>query len=97
MDEIDITSSDFSLDVPTMPTIPIIIDNIVEMTTTESITSEWGEDYTMYIYIGILILILAAGWVVYNYTLKKKRVTFQDKLDDCYSGNDCYSGVCDRV
>jgi H+/gluconate symporter-like permease len=92
MDEIDITSSDFSLDVPTIPTIPIIIDNIVE-----TITSESDEDYTIYIYIGILILILATGWVVYNYTLKKKRVTFQDKLEECYSGNDCYSGVCDRV
>jgi hypothetical protein len=50
MDDIDITSSDFSLDIPT---IPITIDNIVEMTTVEG-----GEDSTMYMYIGILILIL---------------------------------------
>ena len=58
MDDIDITSSDFSLDIPT---IPITIDNIVEMT-----TAEGGEDSTMYMYIGILILILilATGWVV---------------------------------
>jgi hypothetical protein len=88
MDDIDITSSDFSLDIPNT------IDNIVEMTTVEG-----GEDSTMYMYIGmlILILILASGWVVYNYTLKKKRVTFQEKLDECYSGNDCYGGVCDRA
>jgi hypothetical protein len=88
MDDIDITSSDFSLDIPNT------IDNIVEMT-----TAEGGEDSTIYMYIGILILILilATGWVVYNYTLKKKRVTFQEKLDDCYSGNDCYGGVCERA
>lgn len=88
MDDIDITSSDFSLDIPNT------IDNIVEMTTVEG-----GEDSTMYMYIGILILILilATGWVVYNFTLKKKRVTFQDKLDECYSGNDCYNGVCERA
>jgi hypothetical protein len=89
MDDIDITSSDFSLDIPT---IPITIDNIVEMT-----TAEGDEDSTMYMYIGILILILATGWVVYNYTLKKKKVTFQEKLDECYSGNDCYGGVCERA
>ena len=85
MDDIDITSSDFSLDIPT---IPITIDNIVEMTTVEG-----GEDSTMYMYIGILILILilATGWVVYNFTLKKKRVTFQDKLDECYGG------ICERA
>jgi hypothetical protein len=92
MDEIDITSSDFSLDVP------YIADNIAE-----TITVEGGEDYTMYMYIGIFIFILATGWVVYNYTLKKKRVTFQDKLDECYGGNEssggekCYNGVCDRA
>jgi len=86
MDEIDITSSDFSLDVPT------IVDNIAE-----TINAEGGEDYTIYMYIGIFIFILASGWVVYNYTLKKKRVTFQDKLDECYSGNDCYGGVCERA
>jgi hypothetical protein len=80
MDEIDITSSDFSLDVP------YIIDKIVESTTTEV-----DEDYTIYIYIGILILILATGWVVYNYTMKKKKVTFQDKLEECYDG------VCQRA
>jgi hypothetical protein len=80
MDEIDITSSDFSLDVP------YIIDKIVESTTTEV-----DEDYTIYIYIGILILILATGWVVYNYTMKKKKVTFQDKLEECYGG------VCERA
>ena len=48
MDEIDITSSDFSLDVPT------IVDNIAE-----TINAEGGEDYTIYMYIGIFIFILA--------------------------------------
>ena len=86
MEEIDITSSGFSLDVPD------IIDNIGE-----TINTEGDDDYTMYIYIGIVILILATGWVVYNYTLKKKKVTFQDKLDECYSGNDCYGGICERA
>lgn len=47
-------------------------------------------DNKIYIYIGIAILAIVISFLIYKfYVNKKKQVTFQDKLDECYDG------VCD--
>jgi uncharacterized membrane protein len=69
MDSIDITSPEFSLDVNE------VISNTVEGV----------NDYTFYIYIAIAIVVIVIAFFLYKYYVNtKKRVTFQDKLDDCY-------------
>ena len=86
MDEIDITSAEFSLHslVPLVNEIPSV-NEIIDITS-------HGE-YKIYIYIGILLLIGILGFLGYKYyeNTKRKRVTFQDKIDECYGG------VCQRV
>ena len=108
MDEIDITSAEFSLHslVPSVKDIlpsvkdslpsvkdilPSVKDSLPSVNEIIDITSH-GE-YNIYIYIGILLLIGILGFLGYKYyeNTKRKRVTFQDKLDDCYGG------VCQRV
>ena len=93
MDEIDITSAEFSLHslVPLVNEIPSVNDILPSVNEIIDITSH-GE-YKIYIYIGILLLIGILGFLGYKYyeNTKRKRVTFQDKLDDCYGG------VCQRV
>jgi hypothetical protein len=99
MDEIDITSAEFSLHslVPLVNEIPSVNDILPSVNKIPSvneiidITSQ-GE-YNIYIYIGILLLIGILGFLGYKYyeNTKRKRVTFQDKLDECYGG------VCQRV
>lgn len=72
MDDIDITSAEF--------TISDIANNII--------TGGEGEEFvdsSMYIYIGISIFVLIVLMLLYKfYGDRNKRVTFQDKLDDCY-------------
>jgi len=74
MDEIDITNLDFSL----------------ENLTTEkcdNLLFDFGTDYDLYIYIGIFIILSILSSIAYKmYKNKTKRVTFQDKLDECYGG-----------
>ena len=106
MDEIDITSAEFSLHslVPLVNEIPLVndilpsvndilpsVNKIPSVNEIIDITSQ-GE-YNIYIYIGILLLIGILGFLGYKYyeNTKRKRVTFQDKLDECYGG------VCQRV
>jgi hypothetical protein len=115
MDEIDITSAEFSLHslVPSVKDIlpsvkdilpsvkdslpsvkdslPSVKDILPSVNEIIDITSH-GE-YNIYIYIGILLLIGIVGFLGYKYyeNTKRKRVTFQDKLDECYGG------VCQRV
>ena len=74
MDSIDITSSGFSL------------ENAYDF-------NGGGEtgDNKIYIYIGIAILAIVISFLIYKfYVNKKKQVTFQDKLDECYDGV-CYT------
>jgi len=77
MDDIDITSAEF--------TISDIANNII--------TGGEGEEFvdsSMYIYIGISIFVLIVLMLLYKfYSDRNKRVTFQDKLDDCY-GDVCH-------
>jgi Na+/H+ antiporter NhaD/arsenite permease-like protein len=77
MDDIDITSAEY--------TISDIANNII--------TGGEGEDFSdssMYIYIGISIFVLIVLMLLYKfYGDRNKRVTFQDKLDDCY-GDVCH-------
>lgn len=98
MDEIDITSAEFSLDIHNAnkmvsETIENISDNLLV-----------DEDYSMYI-IGMVVFLLLGGVFAYTFYTKNicKRVTFQDKLDYCYGqGKDyddieCNGGVCQRL
>ena len=76
MDAIDITSSEFSLS-----------NNIpdFENFSPSSVIGGAISDYSMYIYIGISILVLVIAFFIYKFYLnRQKHVTFQDKLDDCY-------------
>ena len=73
-DIIDISNQVFSL------------ENIQDLN--EVISSE--NDYTVFMYIAIVILILILGFVFYrNYVNNHKHVTFQDS-------NECYDDVCYR-
>jgi len=71
MDGIDITDSAFALDVPSM----------------ESILTTGGDgstDYTMFIYIGIAIVVVIIGILIYKY--------FQNK--NIVQEEDCPGGFC---
>lgn len=70
MDSIDITDSTFSLNVPDI---------------NEIISSGGGtiNDYTMYIYIGVAILIILVGIFIYKYYQNKKS---DQSIDDCPGG-----------
>ena len=76
MDEIDITSAEYT------------ISDIVGDITDTIIGGGGGEelpDFSLYIYIGILILVFIISILLYKfYSDRSKHVTFQDKLDDCY-------------
>jgi hypothetical protein len=51
----------------------------------EVISSVYSEDYLKYIYIAIAIVVAVILFLIYKYYVnREKRVTFQDKLDDCY-------------
>ena len=86
MEEIDITSTEYSLD--KMPDMKQFILETLEQTLEPTAILEG--DYTFIVIIIMLIAIVA--FFAYKFYLdKQKRVTFQDKLDDCYGG------VCHRV
>lgn len=107
MDEIDITSAEYSLDIHHAN--KLVSETINNMSETVLLDG----DYSMYI-IGMIVLLLVGGLFAYFFYTKNmgKRVTFQDKLDYCYGqgqgndgqgndgqGNDieCNEGVCRRV
>ena len=74
MDTIDITNLDFSL------------ENIQDLN--EAISSV--NDYSIFMYIAIVISVLIFGFVFYKiYINNQKHVTFQDS-------NECYDDVCYR-
>ena len=78
MDSIDITSPEFSL------------GGFSELNDVISDTISLGNipsNYTNYIYIGVTVLVLIVAYFVYKFYINRvKKVTFQDKLDDCYGG-----------
>jgi hypothetical protein len=99
MDQIDITSAEFSLDIPNAN--KLVSETIENMSETFLL----DEDYSMYI-IGIIVLLLAGGVFAYTFYTKHicKRVTFQDKLEYCYGQGtacdddiECNGGVCQRL
>jgi glycosylphosphatidylinositol transamidase (GPIT) subunit GPI8 len=77
MDEIDITDSTFALN-----------SNFNE--TDGSASSSFS---SMYMYIGIAVSILFFCYLFYTNYSKGKKVTFQDKLDNCY-GESCGVDKC---
>ena len=93
MEDIDITTPEFSLNIPNVSDMIIeTLEKTVDIPTiNEIIIPEPDDDYTMYLYLGIVILSLLEFFEYKFYTVKQKRVTFQDKLDECYGG------VCQRV
>lgn len=80
MDDIDITTPGFSLS--NVPDLTEIVSNIVDTTETDM------PDYSMYI---LAAMLMALAGIVFLYRVARRgpRVTFQDKLDDCY-GEKCY-------
>jgi uncharacterized BrkB/YihY/UPF0761 family membrane protein len=72
MDSIDITDSEFSL------------DKVSNMT--HNLYGFPSFDYTMYIYISVAIIFtLLLLFLIYKYFLRrKKKVVFQDNLNECY-------------
>jgi hypothetical protein len=84
-----------------IPDVSEIITETLEKTVDIPIISETisalDDDYTLYMYMGLAILVLLAFFAYKFYNAKQKRVTFQDKLEECYGVNECYDGVCQRV
>ena len=75
MDEIDITDSTFAL------------NNNFD---TNAVTNTGSEAKTFYMYAAIAIGVLVLCYILYTtFAGKGKRVTFQDKLEQCY-GDVCY-------
>ncbi len=68
IDSIDITDSAFSLDVPT------IVTGGSDSTT----------DYTMFIYIGVAIILFTVGMFVYK--IYKNKIVNEPTEDDCQGG-----------
>lgn len=74
MDTIDITNADFSL------------SNTDWVSDSFSIGDSFSVgDAPFYIWIVLAIIFIIASYLIYNYYAKyHKKVTFQDKLDECY-------------
>jgi hypothetical protein len=76
MDAIDITSPEFSL------------GGISELNDVISDTISLGNissDYASYIYVGVIILLGIVFYFIYKFYInREKKVTFQDKLEECY-------------
>ncbi len=76
MENINISSTEF------------VLDDIPDIN--EVISSSTNIDYMNYIYISIAIVVFVLLFFIYKYFVnREKKVTFQDKLDDCY-GDVCY-------
>jgi hypothetical protein len=75
MDSIDITDSTFSLDVPDLNEF------------SDSIGSVMNSDYTMYIYIGVAIVVVVLGMFVFHKFMNKQK-------DLNNNDNDCPGGFC---
>ena len=73
MDSIDITDSVFSLDVPDLNKVNGSVDGVV------------NNDYTMYIYIGVAILVIIISMFIFKFYQNKKSVKYV---------NDCEGGFC---
>lgn len=83
MDSIDITSSEFSLGRITE------VNDVIPNSTIS--LGDNLTDYNLYIYIGIIILVGVIAYFIYKYYAANtgKRVTFQDKLEECYGEDVC--------
>ena len=83
MDSIDITSPEFSLG-----GIAEVNDVIADATIS---LGDNLSDYNLYTYIGIIILVGVIAYFIYKSYAPNgcKRVTFQDKLDNCYGEDVC--------
>jgi hypothetical protein len=77
MDSIDITDSAFSLEVPN-------VNEVVNEVVIQDMTGG-KSDYTMFMYIGIAILLGLIGMVIYKY--------YQNKKNN-QSEQDCPGGFC---
>jgi hypothetical protein len=77
MDSIDITDSTFSLDVP----------DINQVFGSSDLVGGSKSDYTMYIYIGVAILVALIGILIYKFYQNKKTQKSEDSID-------CPGGFC---
>jgi ABC-type anion transport system duplicated permease subunit len=77
MDSIDITDSTFSLDVP----------DINQVFGSSDLVGGSKSDYTMYIYIGVAILVALIGILIYKFYQNKKTQQSENNID-------CPGGFC---
>jgi hypothetical protein len=77
MDEIDITDSTFDLNQQ-------VVGGGDEATSSSSLSSS-----SIYIYIAVAAFVVFIGYILYSTFVsgKGKKVTFQDKLEQCYGGS----------
>lgn len=80
MDDIDITTPGFSLG-----SVPDLTETVHTIVNTDADLS----DYTTYIWGAIILMFIGVIFIIYKFMLQTRRVTFQDKLDDCY-GDVCH-------
>jgi len=80
MDSIDITDPEFSLG--GFSEVNDVISDTINITN--------GNSYTIYIYFGILFLLLTMLYFAYNYYNKPKHVTFDE------NNVNCNNNVCQR-
>jgi hypothetical protein len=72
----------------TISTSEFILGDIPDIN--EVISSVDSDEYLKYIYIAIGIVISVLLFLIYKYYINRdKKVTFQDKLENCY-GDVCY-------
>jgi len=76
MENINISTSEFSFD--DVPDINEVISSFAET------------EYASYIYIVIAFVSIILLFLIYKYFTREKKVSFQDKLDNCYGD------VCQR-
>jgi len=75
----------------TISTSEFILGDIPDIS--EVISSLDSDDYLKYIYIAIALVVAVLLFLTYKYYVNRdKKVTFQDKLDNCY-GDTCFRDV----
>ena len=66
-------------------------DNLVSQTQTQTSMSLFNSEYITYIYIGIAILVIIIGFLVYKFNYVK-RVQHENNE----TSSECFGGICPR-
>jgi len=66
-------------------------DNLVAQTQSQNSMSLFNSDYINYIYIGIMILVIIIGFLVYKFKYVKRV-----QNDNNETSSECFGGICPR-